>query len=50
MDLVKNNEPHLALYAEEKGLYFYQEIIKKLNHFLNDKFLIAFEIGLQSVK
>jgi release factor glutamine methyltransferase len=45
MDLVKNNEPHLALYAEEKGLYFYQEIIKKIKPFLKDKFLIAFEIG-----
>ena len=26
MDIVKNNEPHLALYAEDEGLYFYKKI------------------------
>lgn len=45
MDLVKNNEPHLALYAEDNGLYFYDKIIKESKKYLNDKFLIAFEIG-----
>ena len=24
---VKNNEPHLALYAKDNGLYFYEEIL-----------------------
>ena len=28
MDIVKNNEPHLALYAKNNGLYFYEEILK----------------------
>ena len=28
MDIVKKNEPHLALYAKNNGLYFYEEIIK----------------------
>lgn len=45
MDIVKNNEPHLALYADDEGLYFYKEIIKSASKFLNEKFVIGFEIG-----
>lgn len=45
MDIVKNNEPHLALYAPNNGLYFYEEILKEANNYLNEKFIIAFEIG-----
>ena len=45
MEIVKNNEPHMALYADNNGLYFYEEILKNCSKFLNDKFLIAFEIG-----
>ena len=45
MDIVKNNEPHLALYASNDGLYFYEEILKNCTKFLKDKYLIAFEIG-----
>ncbi len=45
MDIVKNNEPHLALYAPNEGLYFYEEILKETNKYLEDKFIIAFEIG-----
>lgn len=30
MDIVYNNEPHLALFADNNGLYFYEEIIKTL--------------------
>ena len=26
MDIVKNNEPHIALYAKDDGLYFYKKI------------------------
>lgn len=44
-DIVKNNEPHLALYAKNKGLEFYESILKDASKILNDKFLIAFEIG-----
>lgn len=44
-DIVKNNEPHLALYAKNKGLEFYESILKDVSKILNDKFLIAFEIG-----
>ena len=45
MDIVKNNEPHLALYAPNDGLYFYESIIKKIPDITNDKYLVAFEIG-----
>ena len=45
MDIVKNNEPHLALYAKDNGLYFYKKIIKESSKYLKDKFIIAFEIG-----
>ena len=45
-DIVKNNEPHLALYADDKGLYFYKEIIKSSQKYLNKKSILAFEIGM----
>lgn len=45
MDIVKNNEPHLALYAKDNGLYFYKEILKQAHKYLKEKFIIAFEIG-----
>lgn len=45
MDIVKNNEPHIALFASNNGLYFYEKIIKDSKEILNDKSLIAFEIG-----
>lgn len=44
-EVVKDNEPHLALYAEENGLYFYKKILNQANFYLENKFLIAFEIG-----
>ena len=44
-DIVKNNEPHLALYATDEGLYFYDRILRECKEYLNDKFLLAFEIG-----
>lgn len=45
MDTVKLYEPHLALYAENKGLYYYEEILKRISNNLSSKYLIAFEIG-----
>lgn len=44
-DIVKNNEPHLALYAKNNGLEFYESMLKNAKQVLNDKYLIAFEIG-----
>ncbi len=45
MDMVDKYEPHEALYASNNGLYFYEEILKNAKNNLNDKFIIAFEIG-----
>ena len=45
MDIVKNNEPNIALYADNNGLYFYEEILKNAYKYLNNKAMIAFEIG-----
>ena len=45
MDIVKNNEPHSALYAANNGLYFYDKILNECKNYLNDNFIIAFEIG-----
>ena len=44
-DIVKNNEPHLALYAGEKGLDCYEKILSNVSNHMKDKCLIAFEIG-----
>lgn len=45
MDIVKNNEPNIALYADNNGLYFYEEILKNCKRYLKDKYYIFFEIG-----
>ena len=45
MDVVYNNEPHMALYADYNGLYFYDKILRECRKYLDDRFLIAFEIG-----
>ncbi len=43
--IVYNNEPHLALYAEDHGLYYYDKILSQAREHLNDGGIIAFEIG-----
>jgi release factor glutamine methyltransferase len=42
---VKKYEPHLALYADDNGTKIYKKILKDIKKYLNDEFLIAFEIG-----
>ena len=44
-DIVKDNEPHLALYAGDNGLDCYEKILKDISNHMKDKCLIAFEIG-----
>ena len=44
-DIVRKNEPFLALYADNEGLYYYEKIIKQSKKNLKEKFIIAFEIG-----
>ena len=43
--IVERNEPHIALYADNDGLYYYEEILKNCKKNLKDNFIIAFEIG-----
>ena len=38
-------EPKKALFAKEKGNYFYKEILKKYQPYLKEKYIIAFETG-----
>lgn len=45
MDVVYDNEPHMALFADNNGLYFYDKILRECSNYLKDKFIIAFEIG-----
>lgn len=44
-EIVKNNEPHLALYAGVDGLDYYKKILKAAPSHVNNQFLIALEIG-----
>lgn len=44
-EIVKDNEPSLALYGGIDGLDCYRKILANIKPYLNDKFLIAFEIG-----
>lgn len=46
MEIVKNNEPNIALYAEDNGLYFYKKMIKNISNYLKKDFIVAFEIGM----
>ncbi len=43
--IVKNNEPNIALFASDKGLYFYKKILAYAFKYLTPKGFIAFEIG-----
>ena len=45
MDIVYNNEPHIALFADNDGLFFYDKILSECVNYLNKNFIIAFEIG-----
>ena len=45
MDIVKNNEPSIALYASNNGLYYYEEILKNAKKNLKENYYIFFEIG-----
>ncbi len=44
--IVKDNEPYLALFADQDGLKYYRQILEKVKDNLKEKFLIAFEIGM----
>ena len=42
---VLNYDPHLALFADEEGMYFYRNIIEKSRPYLNEKGIMFFEMG-----
>ena len=44
-EIVKSNEPHLALYAGDDGLDCYRKILFNIKNHMKKKCLIAFEIG-----
>ncbi|HOI46488.1 MAG TPA: peptide chain release factor N(5)-glutamine methyltransferase [Bacilli bacterium] len=43
--IVKDNEPHIALFGGDDGMKFYREILKNANQVLNTPNIIAFEHG-----
>ena len=42
---VLNYDPHLALFAEEEGMYFYRKIIEQAKDYLKENGVMFFEIG-----
>ena len=48
--LVKDNEPHVALFGGEDGLDFYRKIIEGAESILNEKYFIAFEHAYDKAK
>ncbi len=44
-DIVRDNEPHLALYGGIDGLDYYKQILESAKTKVKDYYLIAFEIG-----
>ena len=43
--MVKDNEPHVALFGGEDGLYFYRKIFKDVKKVIKDRALLGFEMG-----
>lgn len=41
-------EPKKALFAKDKGNYFYKQILRHYKPYLQDKFIIAFETGIKT--
>ena len=44
-DNVLNYDPHLALFAEEDGMYFYRKIVENSKEYLEEDGIVFFEIG-----
>lgn len=43
--VVKDNEPHVALFGGDDGLYFYRKIFSRVKEVIKDRALLAFEMG-----
>ena len=48
--IVKDNEPEIALYAGEDGLDCYKKILKNIKNNMKDRCLVAFEIGYKQAQ
>lgn len=48
--IVKDNEPNIALFGGDDGLYFYRKILSDIKNYLNDKFIIGFEHAYNKAK
>ncbi|KGX86459.1 peptide chain release factor N(5)-glutamine methyltransferase [Pontibacillus litoralis] len=44
-DVVREHDPHMALFAEDNGLAAYKRIVTQLPYVMKDKTLLALEIG-----
>lgn len=44
-NVVKDNEPHVALFGGNDGLYFYRKIFERVKQVIKDRALLAFEMG-----
>ena len=47
MNQVRTYEPHMALFAKEKGYANYHKILTGVKPYLKEQYLLAFEIGYQ---
>lgn len=50
MELVKKNEPELALYADNNGLAIYERIFREAKRYLNESYFLAFELNSNKSK
>lgn len=48
--VVKDNEPHVALFGGNDGLYFYRKIFSQVKDLLKERALLAFEMGFDQRK
>ncbi len=49
-EIVKDHEPHVALFGGKDGLDLYRRFLKEVKTYLNDSFLIAFEHAYNKTK
>ena len=48
--IVYDNEPHLALFGDDNGLYYYKKMIDGIDRYLTDDGVVIMEIGEKEAK